>query len=460
MSNTPAETLSPLLTQTDRLSISEAGDLMIDGCTALELVAQYGSPLFAISEQTFRDNLRRFRRAFESHWPEPINVMFAIKSNNSFALRAIANEEGAGGDCFGIGELACTLRGGCDPSKIALNGSYKSDEALKVAIDAGIAVHLDSMEEIDDVVRVARELNKKVRVGLRLKVLPEAYFSELQSDHYPQPGRFIDAMARLKWGVKADLAVDIINRTKEIDELEFYGFHTHLGRVSNDPTAFAELYREYARMIGDIYQRTGVAPFMVDLGGGWPRERDPESRTQERNPHGIENYAKQVCQVIQEEFNAIDMPLPQLWLEPGRYITGNSGVLLSSVGLIKREENQTWVNIDASSYLMIMVETLGAKNHVTVASGMHRPYTQRADVVGPICIPSIFELDSQLPDIERGEVMAILDAGHYCESQASQFNSMPRPATVLINDGQAEIIRQRETLDDVLASQRVPARLA
>ena len=459
MSNTPAEKLQSILTQTDHLAVTETGELSIDGCGADELVKEYGSPLFVICEKTFRRNISRIRDAFESLWPEPVNVMYAIKSNNSFALRAIANEEGAGGDCFGSGELECTLRGGCDPRKIALNGSYKSDEALYTAIEAGIAVHLDSAEEIDDVIRIARDLSKTVRVGIRLKVLPTGYFEDFESDHYPQEGRFIDAMARLKWGVRSDTAVAMINRINSIDELEFYGFHTHLGRVSRDPQAFAELYREYAQMIGDIYQRTNTAPFMVDLGGGWPRERDPESRMASLNPHQIEDYAKAVCVGIKEEFEAAGMPLPQLWLEPGRFVTGNSGVLLSRVGLVKKEGEQTWINVDASTYLMILVETLGAENHVMPATGMHRSFVQKADIVGPICIPSVFALDCPLPDIERGDVMAILDAGHYAESQASQFNSMPRPATVLVRNGEAEIIRVRETLEDVFASQRVPDRL-
>ena len=132
------------LVDSDRLSVSESGELTIEGHKATDLIERYGSPLFVLSDSTLRRNFWRIRSAFESEWTSDVNIMYALKCNPNFAVRAVMNEEGAGGDCFGLGELEATFAGGADPEKIALNGSNKSDSLIDRAIDLGVYINIDS----------------------------------------------------------------------------------------------------------------------------------------------------------------------------------------------------------------------------------------------------------------------------------------------------------------------------
>ena len=433
---------------------------MIEGATAQGLIKKFGSPLYVISETTLRQNFRRIKSAFETCWPEPVNVMYAIKANPNIAIRAILHDEGAGGDCFSLGEIQVTFDGGADPEKIVVNGSYKPDEVIQRAIELGLTINLDSEEEVDAVERIAEKIGRPVRVAIRIKVLPEDYFKDFKSDCFKRPD-FFGGMRRSKWGETVEGAKRIIQRLQNHAHLRLFGYHTHIGRASRDPQMFAAIAGELASNIAELYAETDFAPHMVDLGGGWARERDPEASGDISNPHPIEEYAKAVCDAMLREFNDADMPLPQIWLEPGRYIVGNAGVLLTTIGLIKRDDELgfTWVNVDSSTNNLLQVDLFGYTYMAIAAEGMKRPIAQNADLVGLTCVPSVFVRDCPLPDVNVGEIVAVLDAGMYAEAKGYQFNSLPRPATALVSGKLSWIIRRRETIQDVFSTMVLPERL-
>ena len=175
MSATSQEVLEAALTPSDCLSVTASGALAIEGCEATALLARFGSPLFVLSDSTLRQNVRRIRGAFEAEWPGPLNVMYAIKCNPSFAVRAVVHEEGAGGDCFGMGELEATFAGGANPDTIALNGSSKSDETIARAVELGVAINMDDESEPPRIEAVAAAMERTVRVNIRMKVVPPEY---------------------------------------------------------------------------------------------------------------------------------------------------------------------------------------------------------------------------------------------------------------------------------------------
>ena len=164
---TSDEILRRSLVDSDCLSVSKMGELTLEGHKATDLTEQYGSPLFVLSDSTLRSNLRRIRSAFESEWPSSVNIMYALKCNPNFAVRAVMHEEGAGGDCFGIGELEATFAGGADPEKIALNGSNKTDSLIDRAIDLGVYINIDSEVEPARIQRIAESKQKNVKVNIR-----------------------------------------------------------------------------------------------------------------------------------------------------------------------------------------------------------------------------------------------------------------------------------------------------
>lgn len=462
MSNTPAGQLKEILIGTDNLSVSEQGDLMIEGCSVRDLANEFGTPLYVYSEDTFRQNIRRARAAFEAHWPSRVNIMFAIKSLTDYAIRAVANLEGCGGDCFGLGELEATFKGGAEPKLIVLNGSYKKDEDIHRAIEHGVCINMDSEQEVDQVERIAASMGNTVRVAIRVMPSALSYFDSFVSDLFPtDKATYTEELKSWKWGIGEAGIKRMIDRIRNSSHLDLIGFHCHIGRSGRQVEYYEAWNRAYAKLVAGIFKDTGFAPQFVDLGGGWARERDPECGSQERNPHTIEDYAAAVCGAMREEFEKVSMPIPEMWLEMGRYLIGNSGILLTTIDLIKRdaESGRSWTHVDAQTLLAICLAFLHHANYVTVATGMHRPCSQRTDIVGPHCIAGVWAENLEVPDVQAGDLAAVLDMGMYAEQLAVHFNSIPNPAAVLVHDSKAELIRRRETIEDVFATQILPERL-
>ncbi|MEM8985137.1 MAG: diaminopimelate decarboxylase [Pseudomonadota bacterium] len=458
LGRTPREHLQNVLTQTDRLAVNEAGDLCIAGHTAEALLEKYGSPLYVVSEETLRANFRRIDSVFREAWPGDVVVMFAIKANNNPAIRAIIHGEGGGGDCFGFGEMYATFEGGADPNLIAMNGGNKSIDEMRAAVERKIIVNIDAVDEIDLLKEICADLSTDVRVCLRIKSAP-ASLKTAPSDYMGVPDNAQLFLMREKWGLSRQAAIEAVKAVLETPGLQLGGFNIHTPRFTQDPELFAECTRDFAETIVAIRDETGYTPDLIDIGGGWPRERDPESRGYALNPHTIEAFAKHVAASMLNVFKEGDLPTPELRLEPGRYIIGNAVTLLGRIGVVKRDCGMIWVNTDFSTNNLVRIDTAKSAYHIMPASGMDRDYTQNVQIVGPTCIDSRMADDWPTPDVARDDPMAVLDAGMYSESTATQFNSVPRPATVLIGDGAVDIIRERETVEDVYAKTRVPERL-
>jgi len=453
----PEEQLNAVLTPTDRLSVNSDGDLFIEDMSAAQLLQQFGSPLYVFSEATLRENYRRIRRAFTDVWPEPVNIMYAIKANTNLAVRAILNQEGAGGDCFSEGEIYATFKAGADPDKIALNGGYKSENSLHTAVERGMVVNIDAESEIDQLPAICQSLGKQVRVNIRLKPMNDAY-NEIRTDYFGGD-QLAEYVRRVKWGFSVEVALGLIHRIQGIPELQLTGFSFHIGRVGQGTAFFANYGNALANMVVEIHRATGFAPQILDIGGGWPRERDPESKSLAMNTTPVEACVQATCREILSVLQSASIPIPTLWVEPGRFIVGNASILLSTVGTIKNDLGLTWVNIDAGTNDLPRIDTSGSAYHVLAASGMNRPADHVVDVVGPICSDSIMGRDINMPDMQAGDHVAILDSGMYSESASTQFNSIPRPATVLVNGSSAEIIKEREQVSDVFRQHRIPERL-
>jgi len=227
--HTPQEQLAAILTETDRLSVNSAGDLLIEEMSASRLLQQFGSPLYVFSEATLRDNYRRIQTAFREAWPEPVNIMYAIKANTNLAVRAILHQEGAGGDCFSEGEIYATFEAGADPDKIALNGGYKSPASLRLAVEHGIVINIDAESEIEQLRSICQSLEKRVRVNIRLKPMNDAY-NEIRTDYFGSD-KLAEYVRRVKWGFSVKAALSLIERIQAVPELQLVGFSFHIGRV-------------------------------------------------------------------------------------------------------------------------------------------------------------------------------------------------------------------------------------
>lgn len=446
---------------TDQPYVGHNGHLWIEGVDSVDLAARFGTPLFVVSEQQVRSNVHRFRAAFDRHYPQ-VEVLFANKVFNNLAIRHLMNSEGVGGDCFGETELYLSLLAGTPADSIVLNGSSKSDVELAMAIDAGVSIILDSMEDLE---RVSSRCppSSRLRLGVRVKLPLETLDATASGSRHYGPGSLSQQSLDNKWGVTLDELLAIGERIRDDDRFELHELHYHLGRVTTDVAAFACVASELVAWAAALRDATGIVTPCVNAGGGWA-----VGRLEGHGPHGqddgstpsFDDYATSVAAAIRGACRARDYPQPLLRLEPGRALVANAVTLLTSVGTVKRHVGRkTWVNVDTSTNHLPRVRTSDWYHHMVVAAQPRAHGDRPADVVGPLCVVDTLGRDRRLPPVQRGDVIAILDAGAYTESAAATFNGQPRPATVLVDQDRVSVITERETPSDIVRRYRVPPHL-
>ena len=237
--------LDGVATANDHLSSDANGMLQIEGRSAESLLEELGSPLYVVSEATLRTNFRRIRDAFHSRWPRPVNVMYAIKANNNLAIRAILHEEGAGGDCFGEGELYATFLGGADHNKLVMNVRNKTYAELTAAVKAGVRVNIDGADEVAMSTEIADETGRTGRVCLRAKVTPQE-FEQFVPDYTALPFNMLDGVRGMQWGYSIEAATQMVPEILASQGIELDGYHhLHVGRSNPEPDYYRALVRAY-----------------------------------------------------------------------------------------------------------------------------------------------------------------------------------------------------------------------
>jgi diaminopimelate decarboxylase len=258
--------------------------------------------------------------------------------------------------------------------------------------------------------------------------------------------------------------LELVPRALDSAWLHLRGLHLHVGRLRPTPEAFELASRLIGTCIAELHDRFGWQPELLDFGGGYPHERDPESGAPSGS-HAVgtpEEYAEAITSTLRATLAERSLREPRLLLEPGRRLVSNATVLLTRVGVVKRlpTGSTTWVNVDASTNHCPRVPLQGYRYEIVHATRGNDAGGDEASVVGPTCTVDLIGENRSLPLVEPGDLLAVLDVGGYAEVLSSQFNLLPRPATVLVDGDTADVIRRRETLDDLLATQLVPARLA
>ncbi len=442
------------------IGADEHGRLWIEECAARDLVERFGSPLYVTSEAQIRCNYRRFVKAFSDRYPaNRVIVLYALKANNNLAVRRIFHQEGAGCDCFGVAELWATFAGGADPEKVVLNGSNKPEDELREAVRLGVTVTVDCLEEIEMLNAIAASQGRKVSIHVRLKPRLEGF-----DGVYGMFSETVDVtrvVQSWKWGLTFPEALAVARRALEVRWVELVGLHCHIGRQTGEASPYRSQVRAVVEQAAALREQTGWTPRVFDLGGGFAHGRDPEGRHSVAKVPPIEEFATALTSALLAELEQHRFPPPVIEFEPGRFLIGNTTVLLGTVGVVKRtpELGKVWVNLDCSTNQLTRIMSRGDYYHIVAAEKLNEAATEEVDVVGPLCMPDVLGSKRTLPTLQRGDLVALLDAGMYAETTSSQFNGQPRPPTVLVSGAQAEVIKTRETIEDVFAHHRVPERL-
>ncbi len=483
------------------------GHLFIDDLDTNDLALRFGTPLFVMSETQLRLNVRRFRAAFEAHWPDgPVDVLPAFKSNTTLATRAVLTDEGCGADIYSAQELEGVLRTPVDPTLVSVNGGGKGREHVERCVREGVRITVEDVDEVDLIQDVAAGLGMSARIRLRVKpTVPNLW----QRTDFSQLTVPIDLGIQVyKSGIPPEYLVELGRRAIAAPNIEMVGIHMHQGRHHSRLGYWKGLMTVYGRMIGELSQAWGGwVPEEIDIGGGWPSPRDPlneemarseflltaagypllvglrgigargyhaamsrivpalTSHSRRKAPPTIEDFAATAVGTLRAELarGAIPTAGVRLQIEPGRSLYGNTGIHLARVKVVKRQTAPipyTWVLTDTTSFFLAAGHFERSRFPHVVAARADAEPTMTADLVGHSCFADQIVLGARFPEVHAGDVIALLETGAYQEASASNFNALPRPATVLVRGADAEVIRRAESVDDVYARDSVPARLA
>jgi diaminopimelate decarboxylase len=489
----------------DVLSIRD-GRLFIEDLGATELVERFGSPLFVFSETQLRRNVHRIRDAFAAGWPDgPVDVLPAFKANPMLATRHILSEEGAGADIYSPEELAGVLTTGVDPELVSVNGGGKSREHLRTCVQAGVRITVEDVHEIDLIQEVAAELGAVAKIRFRVKPIVPSLWRRTDFTQATVP---VDIGIQVyKSGIPIEYLAEMGRRVFAMPNVELVGLHTHSGRHHPSLWYSKGLMTWFGRTVVELCRSwNGWRPRELDVGGGYPSKRDPMNKEMLRSefvltaltyplmvglrglgaavyhgalskvlplltdepkpayPPSIEAFARVVTSTLRSELRAggIDTAGIRLQTEPGRWLYGDTAVHLARVKVVKRQTKPipyAWVLTDTTYFFLAGGTFEHSRFPYIVANRADAPRTLPADIVGHSCFADIINMGARLPEVEPGDVIAFLETGAYQESSSSNFNALPRPGSLLVHEGDVEVIKRAETVEDVWARDEVPGRL-
>lgn len=433
--------------------VNARGHLEIGGCDVTRLAAEFGTPLYVMDEELIRSNCREYRAAFEKRYSKNV-ICYASKAFLTFAMCRIVEEEGLSLDVASLGELYTALKASFPAKRINLHGNNKSRDELELAVARRVGhVVVDSLLEIETLSTVAREHHRKVTVLVRCTPGVD-----------PDTHRFIrTGQADTKFGlnIKDGSAIEGIRRVLASPELRFDGIHCHIGSQLLDTEAHEGAVGIMAGLMADVRRKTGALCNIVNIGGGLGvRYRS------HHNPPSYDEFAQIVTSRLIDALDSAGLPQPILQQEPGRSIVGEAGTTLYTVGAlktvpIKRNPGQrTYVNVDGGLSDNPRPQLYGAEYEVIVANRAGEPCDRVVTVAGKHCETDVLIWDASTPEVRSGDILAVQTTGAYNHAMASNYNRFLRPAVVLVRDGQADVIVERETLADIVRKDRLPARLA
>lgn len=403
----------------------QQGVLSIEDVSAQQLVEQYGTPLYVYSKKAILEAYQAYSDSFAEIDHQ---VCYAVKANSNLAVLKVLAEAGAGFDLVSSGELARVLAVGADPKKIVFSGVGKTVSEMKAALQAGIGCfNVESLSELDRLNEVAAEMQVKAPISIRVN--PDV---DAKTHPYISTG-----LKDNKFGISHDVAVEAYKHANSLANLQIVGIDCHIGSQLTEIDPFVAALDKVCELI-DALKQAGIELEHIDLGGGL----------------GVIYIDEQVAEVS-EFANALLPKLKQLGLkvffEPGRSIVANAGVLLTQVEVLKPTEHKNFAIVDAAMNDLIRPALYQAEMAVIPVNSQPQSQTQEQswDIVGAVCETGDFLAKKRLLSLAVGEVLAITGAGAYGFVMSSNYNSRPRPAEVMVSADKHQVVRKRETIEQL-----------
>ena len=407
----------------------QQGRLAIEEVSTQQLVQQYGTPLYVYSKKAVLEAYQAYSDSFAEIDHQ---ICYAVKANSNLAVLKVLAEAGAGFDLVSSGELARVLAAGADPSKIVFSGVGKTVAEMKAALQAGIGCfNVESLSELDTLNAVAAELQVKAPISIRVN--PDV---DAKTHPYISTG-----LKDNKFGISHDVAINAYKHADSLEHLNIVGIDCHIGSQLTEIDPFVAALDKVCELIESLKQE-GIELEHVDLGGGL----------------GVIYIDEQVAEVS-EFANALLPKLKQLGLkvffEPGRSIVANAGVLLTKVEVLKPTEHKNFAIVDAAMNDLIRPALYQAEMAVIPMSSDPKVGTEEQswDIVGAVCETGDFLSKKRLLSLAVGDILAITGAGAYGFVMSSNYNSRPRPAEVMVSGDKHQVVRKRETIEQLFETE-------
>jgi diaminopimelate decarboxylase len=430
----------------EALGINANGHLEIGGCDCVDLVNEYGTPLYVMDEEHIRANCRLYKNAMDKHYNENGLVLYASKAFCTMAMCKIIEQEGLGLDVVSGGELYTALKARFPTDKIYFHGNNITTEEIEMAVDNNIKrIVVDNKEELFNINKIASKKQKTVNISFRIKPGIEAHTHD-----FIQTGQ-IDS----KFGVALETgeALEIISTASKLGNVRAVGIHCHIGSQIFDLKPFELAARVMLDFIVEVKDKLGLELEELNLGGGYGIKYLPG-----QNPIQYDQYIKSISGVVKSTCLEKGIKQPFIIMEPGRSIVASAGITLYKVGSIKDIKGvRKYVAVDGGMTDNPRYALYQSEYDAVLASRPDAAKVEKVTIAGKCCESGdLIAKDIIMPGIKNGDILAVLTTGAYNYSMSSNYNRISKPPVVLVRNGVSRIIVKREDYEDIVRNDIIP----
>ncbi|WP_336771803.1 diaminopimelate decarboxylase [Paenibacillus sp. MMO-58] len=428
--------------------INAQGHLEIGGVDVTDLAKEYGTPLYIVDETLIRQRANEYVSAFKESGLK-FQVAYASKAFSVMAMCAIADQEGLSLDVVSDGELYTALQAGFPAARIHFHGNNKTPDEINMALDANIGCFVvDNFVELHLLNALAADKGKKVKILFRITPGVEAHTHEYISTGQED--------SKFGFDLGNGAAKQAIQEALQLSNLEILGVHSHIGSQIFEVDGFRMAVDKVVAFAVQIRDELGLSFKVINLGGGFGI-RYVEGDT----PLPVAQYVAAITDAVISNFSAANFPLPEIWVEPGRSIVGDAGTTLYTVGTMKDIPGvRKYIAVDGGMMDNPRPALYQSRYEAILANRANEANTETVTIAGKACESGDkLIIDLELPKAETGDLLAVSCTGAYNYSMASNYNRFRRPAVVFVKDGQSDLVVQRESLENIVGNDVIPARL-
>ena len=438
--NSPNKNITPIST-----IINEKGELTIGKCSIKDLVEKFGSPLYILDELTLRESCKAYKKSLAKHYPGESLPIYASKANSSLFMSNLIASEGFGLDAVSEGELITALKGGVENDKIVFHGNNKSNRELDFAFKHNIKVVLDNYYDFERVKKLSEEHKKRQKIMIRFTPGIECHTHE-----YIKTGSFDS-----KFGFGIEKLGELYKEIKKSQNLDLVGLHAHIGSQIFELDPHKDLGEIMVQAISEA-KEYGLEISELNVGGGLGIRY-----TSNDDPPSIDEWVETVSKSVIKACERNNINLPTLMCEPGRSIVANAGVTIYKLGSFKEIPGlKTYTSVDGGMSDNPRPITYQSNySACLVKDPFNKKSPKKYSVAGKHCESGdVLFNEIELGDCQSGDLLCVFGTGAYNLSMSSNYNRIPRPATLLVCNGNAELIQKREMPEDLLKYDVLPDR--